>query len=177
MERPEPIPATLQQDARSLLSEAQALFRRVFVPLDYSPDSHRTVGVALELQRIHGSDVCLFHLHHGGTSAEFLSGLGAPAGDGNEEAKGRMRRFVDNIAPGVHARVDVRARIGGETEKRQLFVEEAVDWGATLIVVTETVHSRLLRSVAEQVVRRSQIAVLTIPSGRGCVSERSALRR
>ncbi len=164
MERAEPIPATLQQDTQSLLSESQALFRRVFVPVDYSLDSHRTVGVAVELQRVHGSDVCLFHLHHGDTSAEFLSGLGAPAGDGDAEAKGRLLRFIDNIAPGVGARVDLRARIAGEPEKRRVFVEEAVDWGATLIVVTETVHTMLFRSVAEKVVRRSHIAVLTLPS-------------
>jgi nucleotide-binding universal stress UspA family protein len=170
MESPNPVPSTLPQDTGGLLSGAQARFRRIFVPVDYSVESRSTVAVALELQRVFGSDLCLFHVHHGGTSDEFLGGLGARVGDGSAEAKGRLWRFVHNIAPGIDAQVDTRARISGEGEKEKVFVAEATDWQATVIVLTETLHSKLFRSLAEQVVRKSGIAVIVLPGDRGSPS-------
>ena len=156
-------PIGLPEDTQRLLSRARAPFERIFVPVDYGADGHRAVGVALELQRVYGSTVCLFHVQDEEGSEEFLAGVGAPVdADGASEAIGRLRRFVDNIAPGAASRVEARARVGGDAETAKLVLDEAAEWRATLIVVTATTHRALLRTVAERVVRKTPVAVLVL---------------
>jgi nucleotide-binding universal stress UspA family protein len=150
-----------------LLNDARGPFQRVFVPIDYSSDCHRALGIALELQRSFGAAVCLFHVVHGDGSDDFLGGLGVRTGDWVDEAKRRLSRFLLHVAPGAEDGIDLRARVGGEGERVQLFLDEATEWRATLLVLTETLHSSFFRSVAERVVRKSEIAVLALPGSPG----------
>jgi nucleotide-binding universal stress UspA family protein len=156
--------AGLPQETVNLLSMARTPFARVFVPVDYSGDSHRAVGVALELHRIYGSAVCLFHVHHDEGGDEFLGGIGAVQQQRGPDALGRLRRFVDNIAPGTATRVEMRARVGGEGEKAEFVLEAAAEWDATLIVVTSAQHRTLFPSLAQRVVKKANVAVLALPA-------------
>jgi nucleotide-binding universal stress UspA family protein len=146
----------------NLLFEARAPFARVLVPVDYSTDSHRAVGVALELHRVHGSAVCLFHVQHDQGNDEFLGGLGAVQQQRVSDALGRLKRFVDNIAPGTAADVEMRARVGGEGERAKFILEGAAEWNATLIILTNAQHRTLFPSIAQRVVKKANVAVLAL---------------
>jgi nucleotide-binding universal stress UspA family protein len=136
---------------------------RVFVPVDYSMSSHRALGVALELMRTHGSDVCVFHAAESDGSADYQGGIGSPAvgGDWAAQALARLRRFLDNVAPQFAASVEVLARCG---EPLVTMRHAAREWGASLIVAPASVHARVLRSPAERLVHETDVPVLVIPN-------------
>jgi nucleotide-binding universal stress UspA family protein len=159
----QPSLASLPNDTVKLLSDSRAPFARVFVPVDFSSECHRTVGVALELQRVYGSAVCLFRVQHDEGADEFLGGLGAVQDERVPDAVEALARFVDNIAPGASSSVELRARVGDAGEKAALVFDEAAAWKATLIVVTNATHRMLFSSVAERLVRKAAVAVLALP--------------
>lgn len=136
---------------------------RVFVPVDYSMGSHAALGVALELMRVHGSSVCVFHAAESDATDEWLGGIGSPAvgGDWISEAENRLRRFLDNVAPGTASRVEVMAKIG---EPHRTIREAALEWGATLIVAAVDAHGSVFRSPAERLVHDNDIPVLVLPT-------------
>lgn len=142
---------------------AAEIFRRVIVPIDYSMESHRAFGVALDLVETHGSTVSLFHAEESSGADEWLGGIGSPSvgGDWIAEAKGRLRRFVLNVAPWMAGRVDILASIGEDPvhELRRA----AHGWGATLVVASANVYSGFLRSPAERLVHGFEVPTLIIP--------------
>jgi nucleotide-binding universal stress UspA family protein len=155
-----------RQGEDSMVASGKWVFERVFVPVDYSRDSQLAVGVALELQRVHGSRVCLFHAAEGGGENDFLGGIGSPAvqGDWVEQARERLRRFIENVAPDAKDRFELRAAMDTDDVLRMIH-DEARTWGASLLVIAAPVHRRLLRSKAERVVHDSEIPTLVIPIG------------
>lgn len=157
----------------TLAADANALFRRLFVPVDFSMISHRAVGVALELQRAHGSQVCVFHWVQSDGSDDWLGGIGSPAvaGDWIAETKNRLRRFLDNVAPGAAEQVEVHARFGETITSIRRAAEE---WEATLVIAAAGVHRALLRSPAEQLVHDFDVPTLIIPADVVSRSRRSA---
>lgn len=142
---------------------AVTIFRRLFVPVDFSMQSHRAVAVALDLQRTHGSEVCVFHWVASSGSDDWLGGIGSPAvaGDWVAETKERLRRFLENIAPGSSERVEVHARFG---ETIQSIRTAAEGWGATLVIVSASVRPQFLRSPAERLVHKFGLPTLIIPA-------------
>jgi nucleotide-binding universal stress UspA family protein len=130
--------------------------------VDYTMSSHRALGIALELMRTHGSDVCVFHAAESGGSDDWLGGIGSPAvgGDWVSEAVARLRRFLDNVAPGASTRVEVMAKVGEPLPTLRIAARE---WGASLIVAPAHVHARLFRSPAERLVHESEVPVLVLP--------------
>lgn len=139
------------------------IFDRIFVPIDFSPSSHRALGAALELFRVRDARVCLFHAAHSDASDEWLGGIGSPAvgGDWIAEAKERLRRFVDNVAPRMAGQVELMAEVGDPVRALR---RAAHEWGATLMIVSAKVHALLFRSPAEQLVRDNDIPILVVPS-------------
>jgi nucleotide-binding universal stress UspA family protein len=150
----------------SMVASARFVFERIFVPVDYTRDSQLAVGVALELQRAHGSQVCLFHAAEGGGENDFLGGIGSPAvqGDWVAQARERLRRFLENVAPDAMDRLELRAAMDTDDVLRMIH-DEARTWGASLLVVAAPVHRRLLHSKAERIVHDSEIPTLVIPIG------------
>jgi nucleotide-binding universal stress UspA family protein len=146
-----------------LVASATTIFRRILVPVDFTMDSHRAVGVALALQREHGSAVCLFHAAESAGSDDWLGGIGSPSvgGDWVVESEARLRRFLDNVAPGASARVEVRARLG---EAEHTVPRAARDWGATLVVAAASFHRRFRRSAAERLVHDLDVPTLILPT-------------
>ncbi len=157
--------AQVAEITEPLLAEGRSIFRRIFVPIDYTPDSQRALGAALELQRLYGSAIRLFHIQHGDGMDDFLGGLGSLAGYGDwvDEARGRLRRYVENVAPNALPHVELHAGVGGESDRATLLRAEAAEWDTTLMIVTEHQHSTLFRSVAEKVIRGMGCAVLVLP--------------
>jgi nucleotide-binding universal stress UspA family protein len=140
-----------------------SILDRVFVPVDYSMPSHLSVGVALELRRAHGSKVCLFHAVESDGTDEWLGGIGSDATRGDWATAGRQRleRFLEHVAPGIGAGIDLRVRVGSI---RETLRQEARSWGATLIVATADAHTGLFRSPAERLVRDARVPILVIPT-------------
>lgn len=145
------------------VGEANAIFARVFVPVDLTPSSRQAVGAALELKRVFGAEVCVFQLAEVGSADEFLGGLGDPSTPNElvRNAEGRLRRFIENVAPAYAGAVDVRARAG--VKPIESIHDEARRWGATLVVATTTFEG-VFRSPAEKLVRGFDIPVLLIPA-------------
>ncbi len=145
------------------VASAKTLFDRLFVPVDYTMDSHRAVGAALALQQTLGSSVCLFHATQSDITDEWLGGIGSPAvlSDPVMNAEQRLRRFVENVAIDTTPQIETRARIG---DTIRLVREEARVWGATLIIVSAEVRARLFRSTAEKLIHSFDVPMLVIPT-------------
>jgi nucleotide-binding universal stress UspA family protein len=158
-----PAAAASQPEPERPAEAAAKMLDRVFVAVDYTMDSHRAVGVALELRRTHGSTVCLFHAAESTGSDDWLAGIGSPAvaGDWVVETEERLRRFLRNVAPDADADIEVRARVGLPVSS---LCVEAHRWGATLVIATARLHTRIVRSPAEQIVRQVGLPILIIPA-------------
>ena len=85
----------------AMLADARTIFARLFVPVDFTMSSHRALGVALELKRAFGSQVCLFQLASESGGDEFLAGLGDPSSPADliDGARDQLQRLVQNVAP------------------------------------------------------------------------------
>src|SRR6185369_850424 len=101
------------------VGRARTILERVFVPVDFSMESHRAVGVALALQRSMGARVCLFHVAQPDATNDFLGGLGSSVAQGDflKHAEDRLLRFVDNLVPGYPGKVETRASIDPKTPR------------------------------------------------------------
>jgi hypothetical protein len=142
---------------------AKEIFSRLFVPVDFTISSHQAVGAALELKRAFGSEVCVFQLAAEGGADEFLGGLGDPRtpGDLLSGARGRLHRFLENVAPGFADSVEVRAYV--EAKPVEDLKAEARRWGATLVIAAARFEG-VFRSAAEKLVRGFDIPLLLIPA-------------
>lgn len=154
-----------------------AAFRRLFVPVDLSPPSHRAVELALALQRSMGSTVCVFTVAEYGENDNFLRGLGdlETPGDLVRFAEERLRRFVDNIEPGASDRVATRASVEGDVVRA--VTEEARLWRATLVIVARaSTRPTIFRSDEERLLRLLEVPVLILDGPRPGVAPGDTFR-
>ena len=144
------------------VGRAKTILERIFVPVDFSMESHRAVGVAMALQRSLGAKICLFHAAESDGTYEFLGGIGSPAvlGDWRAAAEQRLRRFIDNLVPDYPGPIEVRAHVDAQSPR--VIYDQARRWGASLIILATDVHG-LLRSDAEHLVHDFDIPVLVLP--------------
>lgn len=153
-------------DVEPTVAAASRILDRVLVAVDYTMDSHRAVGVALELKRTRGSAVRVFHAAESDGSDDWLAGIGSPAvgGDWIVEAKGRLGRFLENIAPGSARSVEIAARVGAPLHTLRREIDA---WSPTLVIAAARVHARLVRSPAEHLVHDIPVPLMIIPAQRG----------
>jgi nucleotide-binding universal stress UspA family protein len=149
--------------AGAQLSAAEGTFRRLLVPVDFSPASGRALATALVLRERLGSEVHLFHLTEHGANDEFLAGTGAGAntpGELVEAARARLRRYVDHLFPGRAADVEVHAHYG--TEVARGIARTAEEIGATLVLLAGKPRQSLFRTPIEKIERdlRGDVMVL-----------------
>jgi nucleotide-binding universal stress UspA family protein len=144
------------------LSAGKSILDRILVAVDFSECSQRALGLALELQRFHGSRVCLFHSGESDVSDDWLGGIGNPSvrGEPRWESKARLRRFVENVTPDARDRLEIRAAVGSPV---RTIPEEVRAWRATLVIVAASVHRAFLASPAEQLVHRMGVPTLILP--------------
>ncbi len=144
------------------IASAAEIFRRLLVPVDYTMDSHRALGVALDLARTYGSAVGLFHSEESTGADEWLGGIGSPSvgGDWVAEARGRLHRFVENVAPWALDRLDLLASVGDPVHELR---RAARSWDASLVVASASVYAGFLRSPAERLVHGFDLPTLILP--------------
>jgi nucleotide-binding universal stress UspA family protein len=161
MQVPEP-QARESEALEATVAAASKILDRILVAIDYSMDSHRALGVALELERLHGSIIRVFHAAESTGSDDWLAGIGSPSvgGDWVEESRHRLHRFLDNVAPGSSSRIEIAARVGNPIETIR---REIRDWSPTLLIAAAHVHAIIVRSPAEQLVRDIKVPVLVLP--------------
>jgi nucleotide-binding universal stress UspA family protein len=149
----------------SPLAQTKSLFERVFVLVDFTSASHRAVAVAFDLKRAFGSRICLFGLAESTGGDDFLGGLGAPStpSDLVSAELGRLRRFIDNVAPGFAESADVEVKARAVVKPADDVHDEAHRWDATLVVAAANAEG-FFRSPAEKLVRGFDIPVLLIPA-------------
>lgn len=155
---------TPTREPDAAIDGAPATFARIFVPIDYTMDCHRALGLALALQKVYRSEICLFHTAKGDGGDDWHGGIGADfvAGDWVTRAKRRLEHFVENVAPEAKGLVELNARTGGETIR--IVHDEAKRWGATLVIAAASVHSRLTRSSAEKLIHDLELPTLIVPA-------------
>jgi nucleotide-binding universal stress UspA family protein len=147
------------------VASARAMFERIFVPVDYSKASHVAFGVSLELRRIHGSSICLFHALEATLPTELLGGI-SPQTIGDDWAaagRARLERFLENVAPGAREGIELRARVGPLVSTAR---DEMHAWGATMLIAAANVHALFLRSPAERLVHNVDVPTLIIPASK-----------
>ncbi len=150
-------------DLDSAVTAAQEMVRRIFVPIDYSLDSHRALGLAIELHRKYGSAICVYHAAESTPSDDWQGGIGSSTvqGDWVNESEARLHRFLENVAPDFKSHIEVRARVG---QPLRTIHEEMHAWGATMLIAVANVHAAILRSPAEQLVRDIDVPALILPA-------------
>jgi nucleotide-binding universal stress UspA family protein len=153
---------------QSPTAAAGGTFARVLVPIDFSDDSKRALATALVLQDSLGAEVHLFHFAEQGANDEFLAGVGA--GDVApqrlaDDARERIRIFVDDLFPGRAASVKVHAHAGADVVQAIEHAAEEVD--ATLVLLPGKPRGRsLLRTHIEKIARDLSGAVMVLSSER-----------
>lgn len=137
----------------------------ILVPTDLSPESLRPLQAAAQLAKGCGAKLTLFSVvpdlqvtPHG---AAFAPPLSDPSVAGRvEEARKELERIAGDITD-VECGIEARAAV----DTAQAIIDAAGEVGANLIAISTHGHTgwrRLaLGSVAEQVVRRSAVPVLT----------------
>ncbi|MFC4455896.1 universal stress protein [Deinococcus sonorensis] len=142
-------------------------FARIAIGIDFSPSAEAALQLAR--QRFGGAQLRLIHVvdARAGAVPDLSTGGLAPVTTSPE--------VLDQLSLGDGRQLDRLAQEGEEEEvvmgePALTLVESAMRWGADLIVVGTHSQGALehffLGSVAEQVVRRSPVPVLTVPMPR-----------
>lgn len=148
-------------------------WKRILVPTDFSPCALAALDLAAELAAESGGTIVLEH------STERPRGLGAAielhvnGGDAGTDAwlHGQVRPRLEALAGPLRARgvaVELRSDVGKPSQA----ILSAIDGSGADVVVLGT-HGRaglahiLLGSVAEEVVRKAPVPVLTVRGGCG----------
>lgn len=153
------------------------MWKTLLVPHDFSPCADAALAAAAELARIHHASIVVLHVSdlppNVPADARIAPAAGAPSVRLDEHvARGASARLEALVAPLRERGLEVatRARIG---DVCAMILEAARDDEASAIVMGT--HGRdglahvLLGSVAEKVVRRSGVPVVTVrtPGGTG----------
>jgi nucleotide-binding universal stress UspA family protein len=155
-------------------AKATATFRKILVPVDFSPASRLALERALAFAT--SSHAIVHVLHVGEVPSHLQSDLSARSGvlktsieqRIREDAQAALSRFVEDVHPGSSAGVTTELRLG--TPYRAIL--EACDQGEFALVAMGT-HGRtglshlFVGSVAEKVIRMCKRPVLTVrpPTG------------
>ncbi len=144
-----------------------SLFKRILVPVDGSRYSRDAVRIAVQLAAVHQSHVAILHV----VDLSLLEQLSRFAEKDrtslHEQLRSSANGFLQDMerevrkAAGLPAAVLIREGIPHET-----ILEEAVQWGADLIIMGKLgrrgVSHILLGSVTERVIEFSEVPVLVV---------------
>jgi nucleotide-binding universal stress UspA family protein len=152
------------------------MWKKLLVPLDFSPCASRALGLAAELGKLHGAGLVLLHVSElpanlPGDTLVTPSDASDPVRVDDYTTNGARRQLEALAAPLRREgfAVDVRAVTGSVPEA---ILASARDLGADAIVVGT--HGRkglshlFLGSVAERLVRESPLPVVSV---RACAAE------
>lgn len=151
-------------------SGAAMIWKRLLVPHDFSACAARALRLAVDLAKVQGSEVILLHVSDLPSNLEPETKI-SPEGEGQSLAVGDYatrggRQRLEALAAPLRAaghRVESVAVVGEIDEK---ILEAARELRADAIVIgthgREGLSHLLLGSVAEKIVRRSPIPVVTV---------------
>ena len=138
------------------------IFQTILVPTDFGEAAHRAVELALSLREKFDASLILLHVHFIPTNAIYSEGMHSPIEYLEREARKSFEndlRALRKIFPEVEAIFEI-----GSPSETIIRVAEAK--GADLIVMgtrrKRAFLHMLMGSVAQKVVQRSHIPVLTV---------------
>ena len=144
------------------------MYSKILVPVDGSEPSNRGLIEAIQLARVHGSQLCLMHVVN-----EFVLDNTFEPGPFSENLFAEMRQHGKEtldaaektvVSQGIKPSCVMVESIGGVAA--DLILEQAKQWHADLIVMGTHGRRGILRmamgSDAEQVVRAATVPVLLI---------------
>lgn len=137
-----------------------AMFLRILVPVDFSPESRRALGLACVLRQNFGSEIHVFHLTAFGINDEYIRGLGQPwsEADIQEESKEQLRMFGESICRGLPC-IYHDSIVGDDVVSG---IAEAVERFQATLVILPVVHPGkwILASRSEKIARAVKVPVL-----------------
>ena len=136
------------------------MFRRILVPVDFSPESRHAVITACEARARFGSEIHLFVTSDYGSTGG-LRGLGVTWGhdEVQDDDRRRLKMFAESICDGMPC-LQNHARFGGDVIKG--IASAATDCGATMVIMgTHDKHS-VMRTRTEKILKSLGIPVLVL---------------
>ncbi|MBM4125909.1 MAG: universal stress protein [Nitrospira sp.] len=165
------------------MGQTNGLFRKILVPVDFSPCSDEAFRIACDLARLCGASLTVLHVIDTGALAAFhrLGLLAVPS-----DATAQRRRLRH------HARLNVRRLMDSE-EAKEIPISRMVVEGSPFVEVAKTarigkvdlvvmgsyggrsgsVDKIFFGSTAEKVVRTAGCPVLTVPLPTSAVQRKS----
>ena len=144
-----------------------SLFRKILVPVDGSRHSLNAVCMAAKIAKVHGGELRIVHVID-----ELLLGQLARFSDKKresirEELKSTAQAFLFDMRCAASRELSATCEVLiREGVPHEIILEEAVNWGADLIVMGKVgqrgVSRILLGSVAERVIEFSDVPVMVV---------------
>lgn len=144
------------------------MYSKILVPVDGSETSTAGLNEAVQLAKIHGSQLCLMHivnefvLNYTYAPGQFSENLFESLRKGGKEVLDAAEKIV--LAQGIRPTRVMVESIGGVAA--DLILEQAKEWHADLIVMGTHGRRGILRlamgSDAEQVVRAATVPVMLV---------------
>ncbi|MGB9497576.1 MAG: universal stress protein [Dissulfuribacterales bacterium] len=146
------------------MKEDNRLFARILIPVDGSKFSLKAVRLARRLAEIQGSELLLLHV----LDVEVIEQLCRLSNKSNDEVRadmeGSARAFLEDMSLEVSRQNIPVSMVLKEGTPHEVVLDEAVRWGADLIVMGKLgkrgVSRILLGSVAERVIEFANLPVL-----------------
>jgi len=147
-----------------MIKEDNRLFARILIPVDGSKFSLKAVRLAKQLAQIQGSELLLLHVLDTAVFDQLCRFDYKPRNEVRADMEGSARAFLDDMSleisqSGVLVSITIK-----EGTPHEVIIEEAVSWGADLIVMgmlgKRGVSRILLGSVAERVIEFANLPVL-----------------
>jgi len=139
-------------------------FRNVLVAVDLSPDSQDVLSGALGLTAHQAAQLTVMHTVKAVEAAEAVqSAVPSRVPEFRAHVLQDARQRLQVIVSRVPAGVDTRVHVSAGSPARTIF-EHAADIDADLVVVGRSQGAKLLGSTAQRVVRKTDRALLVVPS-------------
>jgi nucleotide-binding universal stress UspA family protein len=142
------------------------LFAKILIPVDGSKFSLKAVRLAKRLAEIQGSELLLLHVLDTTVFEQLCRFNFKPSNEIRADMEGSARAFLEDMSMEIsQSNVPVSITIK-EGIPHEVILDEAVSWGADLIVMGKLgkrgVSRILLGSVAERVIEFANLPVLLV---------------
>lgn len=149
-----------------MIKENNRLFARILIPVDGSKFSLKAVRFAKQLAQIQGSELLLLHVLDTAVLDQLCRFNYKPHDEIRADMEGSAKAFLEDMyqeisQSGVLVSITIK-----EGTPHEVIIDEAVSWGADLIVMGKLgkrgVSRILLGSVAERVIEFANLPVLLV---------------
>ena len=149
-----------------MIKEDNRLFARILIPVDGSKFSLKAVRLAKRLAEIQGSELLLLHVLDTAVFEQLLRLSNKSHDEVRADVEGSARAFLEDMSSEVNRQNIPVSMVLKEGTPHEVIIDEAVSWGADLIVMGKLgkrgVSRILLGSVAERVIEFANLPVLLV---------------